>query len=233
MKVLIPMAGLGHRFAEYSDLPKPLIDVNGQPMISRVLDNLDLPGQHIFIVRTEHLTILEPLLKQHRPTSIIITVDKVTDGAACTCLLAKEYIDNDQHLVIANCDQLMNWDSELFLNAIHMTDVDGYILTFKSDSPKHSYAKINRHGYVTRVAEKEVISNIATCGVYHWSKGSYMVEACEQMISKNIRCKGEFYLCPSYNEMIDKGLIVKTFPVIRQHPIGTPEDLEEYLSVSQ
>lgn len=228
------MAGRGQRFAETGRyaVPKPLIDVGGRPMVARVLDNLDLPGRHIFIVRADSADTLAPLLNACRPGCTIIPVDRVTEGAACTCLLAKEYVNDDDHLVVANCDQLLDWDRELFLRSLS-GDVDGYILTFESDSPKNSYAKVNRHGYVTRVAEKEVISNLATCGVYHWAKGRYMVESCERMIAKGSRCRGEFYLCPSYNEMIEGGLIVKTLPVRHNYSIGTPEDLEAYLARPQ
>jgi len=227
--VLIPMAGRGSRFAEKGyDLPKPLIDVNGRPMVERVIDNLGIDGPHIFIVRSEHKSQLAPVLSRVRPGCVVIGIDQVTQGAACTCLLARELINNDEQLLVANCDQIMDWDPRQFADFVK-EDLDGSILTFTSQSPNNSYAKLNRHGYVTRVAEKEVISEVATCGVYHFSKGRYLVESCEKMIAAGRRCRGEFYLCPCYNEMIEDGLIVKTYPVKAHHPIGTPEELEKYL----
>lgn len=230
MNILIPMAGLGHRFAATGkfNVPKPLIDVQGMPMIGRVIENIGLDGHYIFIIRQEHSSMLTPVLKSFCECTIL-ELDHITEGAACTCLYAKEHVNNNDHLVIANCDQIMVWDREYFEAAIAVTDVDGYIFTFTSDSPKNSYAKVNRHGYVTRVAEKQVISNIATTGVYHWAKGKYMVDACEKMIDKGLRYNNEYYLCPCYNEMIDDGLIVKTIPTTQHYPIGTPEDLETYL----
>jgi dTDP-glucose pyrophosphorylase len=232
MNILIPMAGRGSRFAETGKytLPKPLIDVAGRPMIVRVLENIGIDGKYIFIIRKDMEDQLVPVFKEHCNNYEIINVSEITQGAACTCLLAEQYINNEEHLLVANCDQLMKWDILDFVDKINSTDVDAYIFTFISNSPNNSYAKINRHGYVTRVAEKVVISNIATTGVYHWCKGKYMVESCKKMIEKNIRYNNEFYLCPSYNEMIEDGLIVKTIPVEKHFPLGTPEELEFYIN---
>jgi dTDP-glucose pyrophosphorylase len=229
MNILIPMAGNGRRFVEKGYLlPKPLIDVFGQPMVQRVIENIGLTGHYIFIIQKKHQEQLTPILKSSKPDCTIIAIDYVTEGAACTCLLAKEYVNNDDHLVIANCDQIMDWNSQEFANLIK-SDIDACILTFTSQSPNNSYARVNRHGIVTRVAEKQVISDIATTGVYHWSKGKYMVESCEKMIAANKRWNNELYLCPSYNEMIEDGLIVVIHQVKAHHPIGTPEELERYL----
>ena len=230
MNILIPMAGNGKRFAEkgYS-LPKPLIDVQGRPMVERVIENIGLDGHYIFVIQNKHYEQLTPVLKTTKPDCTVITIDHVTEGAACTCLLAKEHINNDEHLVIANCDQIMDWDSQYFEDLIKSDWLDACILTFTSQCQNNSYARVNRLGIVTRVAEKQVISNIATCGVYHWSKGRYMVDSCEKMIAANKRWNNEFYLCPSYNEMIEDGLVVTTCQVKAHHPIGTPEELERYL----
>lgn len=233
MNVLIPMAGRGSRFADtgrYS-LPKPLIDVEGKPMVLAVIDNLGMENaKYIFLILKDHEEIVRPVLSA---VGEIVVVDSVTEGAACTCLLAKELINNDEPLLVANCDQIMDWSPSDFMVHVKGYDVDGCMITFDSDSPKNSYAKVNRHGYVTRVAEKEVISNLATTGVYYWSKGKFMVESCEKMIAKNIRTNNEFYLCPSYNEMIEDGLIVRTWHIQKHWPIGTPEDLETYLARSK
>lgn len=224
MNILIPMAGRGQRFVGYTSTPKPLIDVHGQPMILKVLENIGIRGRYIFLVLKEHFEAVKSIL-----SGDIIVVDKVTDGAACTCLLAKNLINTQEPLLIANCDQIMEWNVWDWLGFIDSEDMDGCIFTYTSNSPKNSFAKVNRLGLVTRVAEKQVISNIATCGVYYWAKGEYMVNSCEKMIAKNLRCNNEFYLCPSYNEMIEDGLLVKTWQIDKHWPIGTPEDLEIYL----
>jgi len=198
-------------------------------MVERVIENIGLDGKYVFVVQARHRDQLEPVLRRVKPDCEIIAVEGVTEGAACTCLLAKEYINNNDHLLVANCDQIMDWRPQEFLEFVADPNVDACILTFRSKSTNNSYAKINRLGIVTRVAEKKVISDIATCGVYHWSKGRYMVESCEKMIAADKRWNNEFYLCPSYNEMIEDGYIVRTLPVRAHYPIGTPEELERYL----
>jgi len=233
LNVLIPMAGAGSRFekAGYT-FPKPLIDVNGKPMIQVVVDNLNMDAQFIFIVQKSHLEkyCLTQTLNLIAPNCKIVTVDGITDGAACTTLLAKEFIDNDKQLVIANSDQFVEWCSDEFMYNMNTSDVDAGILSFHSTHPKWSYAKINNDGFVTEVAEKNPISNIATVGIYYWKKGSDYVKYAERMIQKNIRVNNEFYVCPVFNQAIEDGKKIKVFHIEKMWGIGTPEDLNIYLS---
>jgi dTDP-glucose pyrophosphorylase len=234
MKVLIPMAGAGSRFekAGYT-FPKPLIPVknnNDNPMIKTVVDNLNIDAEHIFIVRKEHYEkySLESLLNTISPKCKIIQVDSVTEGAACTALLAKEYINNDEPLVIANSDQFIVWDSNEFMYSMVGDQIDGGILTFNNSHPKWSYVRLGENGFIDLVKEKEVISDIATVGVYYWAKGSEFVRSAEQMISKNIRVNGEFYIAPTFNELILDGKKIKQFKIDKIYGLGTPEDLEYF-----
>jgi HAD superfamily hydrolase (TIGR01509 family) len=233
MKVLIPMAGAGSRFstAGYT-FPKPLIEVKGKPMIQVVIENLNIDAEHVFIVQKEHYEKyhLKTLLNMVSPGCKIVQTEGVTEGAACTTLLAKEYIDNDYPLLIANSDQFVEWDSNEFMYSMGADSIDGGILSFRSTHPKWSFAELDEKGFVKRVAEKEPISDIATVGIYYWSKGSDYVKYAEQMISKNIRVNNEFYVAPVYNEAIQHGKKVKTFDVKRMWGIGTPEDLNIFLS---
>jgi dTDP-glucose pyrophosphorylase len=232
LNVLIPMAGAGSRFekAGYT-FPKPLIDVKGKPMIQVVIDNLNIDANFIFIVQKSHREKynLDTLLNLITPNCKIVEVDGITEGAACTTLLAKEFINNDYPLVMANSDQFIVWDSNEFMYKMNETDCDGGIVTFKSTHPKWSFAKINETGYVTEVAEKNPISDIATVGVYYWKKGSDYVKFAEQMIQKNIRVNNEFYVCPVFNEAILSNLKIKTFDIKQMWGLGTPEDLNYYL----
>ena len=232
MKVLIPMAGAGSRFekAGYT-FPKPLIDVEGKPMIQAVVDNLNIEAQHIFIVQKSHYEKynLQQTLSQISPDCEIVQVDGVTEGAACTTLLAKQHIDNDEPLVIANSDQYVEWDSNEFMYSMVADSVDGGILTFKSTHPKWSYAKLGDDGFVCEVAEKKPISDIATVGIYYWKKGSDYVKYAEDMIEKNIRVNNEFYVCPVFNQAIEDNKKVKIFNVEKMWGIGTPEDLQIFL----
>lgn len=232
MKVLIPMAGAGSRFekAGYT-FPKPLIDVEGKPMIQAVVDNLNIEAQHVFIVQKSHYEKynLQQTLNQISPNCEIVQVDGITEGAACTTLLAKKYIDNDEPLVIANSDQYVEWDSNEFMYSMVADLVDGGILSFKSTHPKWSYAKLGDDGFVCEVAEKKPISDIATVGIYYWKKGSDYVRYAEDMIEKNIRVNNEFYVCPVFNQAIEDNKKVKIFNVEKMWGIGTPEDLQIFL----
>jgi HAD superfamily hydrolase (TIGR01509 family) len=233
VNVLIPMAGLGSRFADAGyDLPKPLIDVDGKPMIQRVVEDIAIDGNYIYIVQREHYEDynLEELLTSITPNCEIVQINGVTEGAAVTSLTAKHLIDNDFPLVIANSDQITNWDSDLFLTLAQASPIDGSIVVFKADNPKWSYADVDDFGYVTSVAEKQVISEHATAGIYLWTKGSDYVTFAEQMIHKNLRTNGEFYICPVYNEALLAGKKFTVFNIDSMNGIGTPEDLEAYLN---
>ena len=232
MNVLIPMAGAGSRFQQAGyTFPKPLIDVEGKPMIQVVVDNLNIDATFIYVVQKEHREKynLDTLLNLITPNCKIVEVDGITEGAACTTLLAKEFIDNDEQLVMANSDQFVEWDSNEFMYKMIEQKVDGGILTFTATHPKWSFAKVDEYGYVTEVAEKNPISDIATVGVYYWAKGSDYVKYAEQMISKDIRTNGEFYTCPTFNEAIGDGKKIKTFNIEKMWGLGTPEDLKYYL----
>lgn len=232
--VVIPMAGEGSRFAKNGyTFPKPLIDVNGKPMIQVVIDNLNMGSQSkfIFICRKEHVDKynLIHLLQAYSPNCEIITTDGLTEGAACSILLAKKYINNDKHLVLANSDQFMEWDSNQFMYSMIADEIDAGICTFKNTHPKWSFAKLDQYGFVERVAEKDPISDNATTGIYYWKHGSDFVKYAEQMIRKNIRVNNEFYTCPVFNEAIEDGKKIKIFPVERMWGIGIPEDLDYFL----
>ena len=174
---------------------------------------------------------LKYLLNLISPNCNIVQVDGITEGAACTTLLAKEFIDNDQPLLMANSDQFVQWDSSKTLYAFSNSESDGGILTFKASHPKWSYAKLNDEGFVTEVAEKKPISNNATVGIYWWKKGSDYVKYAEQMIKKNIRTNNEFYVCPVFNEAIqdNKKIIINEIEKEGMWGIGTPEDLKYFL----
>tara|TARA_R110000787_G_scaffold336_8_gene1243 strand:+ start:28119 stop:29504 length:1386 start_codon:yes stop_codon:yes gene_type:complete len=233
LNVLIPMAGAGSRFEQAGyTFPKPLIEINGKPMIQVVVDNLNFESKYTFIVQKKHREQynLDSMLGliSNRPN--IVEVDGVTEGAACTTLLAKDIINNDSPLIIANSDQFVDWDTSEFMYKMQEQDVDCGILTFKSTHPKWSFAKIDENGFVTEVAEKNPISNIATVGIYYWKRGSDYVKYAEQMINQNKRFNNEFYVCPVFNEAIKDGKKIKTFNIEKMWGLGTPEDLTIYLN---
>lgn len=234
LNVLIPMAGAGSRFttAGYT-FPKPLIDVDGTPMIQHVVNNLNIDANFIYIVRTEHYEKynLHSFLNAITPNCKIIQINKLTEGACCTTLLAEEYINNDNPLLITNSDQYMEWNSGEYYHSLNVNGVDGSILIFENNHPKWSYVKCDEYGNVVELKEKEVISNNATVGIYYWNKGSDYVKYSKQMIDKNIRVNNEFYVAPVYNEAIADGKVIKTHKIKKMWGLGTPEDLNTYLQV--
>lgn len=232
LNVLIPMAGAGSRFAQAGyTFPKPLIDVNGKPMIQVVVENLGVEANFIYACQKEHREKfnLDKMLPLITPDCKVIEVDGLTEGAACTALLAKEYIDNDNPLLFANSDQWVDWDPVQFMYDMQETKADGGIVTFKASHPKWSFAKVNEFGVVTEVAEKNPISDNATCGYYYWRKGSDFVKYAEEMIEKNVRVNNEFYVCPVYNQAIEDKKIIKIHEAKEMWGLGTPEDLEHFL----
>jgi len=232
LNVLIPMAGAGSRFASVGyTFPKPLIEVRGKPMIQIVVENLNIEANYIFIVQKEHYEKynLKYLLNVIAPNCKIVQVDGLTEGAACTTLLAKEFIDNENPLVMANSDQFVEWNSNECLYAFSADSIDGGIVTFEATHPKWSYAKLGEDGFVSEVAEKRPISNLATVGIYYWRHGNDYVRFAEQMIQKNIRTNNEFYVCPVFNEAIQDGKKIRIKNIDRMWGIGTPEDLNYFL----
>tara|TARA_R100000388_G_C7235320_1_gene157458 strand:+ start:261 stop:971 length:711 start_codon:yes stop_codon:yes gene_type:complete len=234
MKILIPMAGEGSRFAkEGFTFPKPLIDVAGKPMIQKVVENLSFDAEYIFLVRKKHLEKYEGLSGTlERVTNgrlKIVEVDGLTEGAACTALLAKEHINLDEDLLIANSDQFIEYEKQNFISLKDMTGTDSIVWTFNATHPKWSFVKTNSKGFITEVAEKRPISNIATCGIYWYRKGSDFVNYAERMIQKNIRVNNEFYIAPVYNELIQDNKTLIPFYVHKMWGLGTPEDLNHYM----
>ena len=232
LNVLVPMAGAGSRFTQQGyTFPKPLIEVNGKPMIQVVVENLNIEAHYIFIVQQSHYEKynLKYLLNLIAPGCDIVQVDGVTEGAACSTLLAKDYINNDAPLVMANSDQYVEWNSNECMYAFTADEIDGGIISFEASHPKWSYARVGDDGFVEEVAEKKVISNEATVGIYYWKKGSDYVKYAEDMIAKNIRVNNEFYVCPVFNQAIEDNKKIKVKRVNKMWGIGTPEDLDNFL----
>lgn len=231
MNILIPMAGAGSRFekAGYKD-PKPLIKVFDKPMISWVVNNIKNDDAHyIFIAQKEHCEKydFENTIKNICKKYSIIQIEGITEGAACTTLLAKHLINNDDQLITANSDQYVEWSNDEFKSFYSNPDLDGNILIFNSNHPKWSYVKTN-NGYVTEVKEKVVISDMATVGIYYWKKGSDYVKYAEQMINNNDRFNNEFYVCPVFNYAVKNNKKIGVFNINKMWGLGTPEDLEYF-----
>jgi NDP-sugar pyrophosphorylase family protein len=237
INIVIPMAGMGKRFADvgFPD-PKPFIPVKGQIMIERVLNNLHYKdARYILIARKEHVEARRDQVEylKSKYNVIIEEVERVTDGAACTVLKAHRHINNDEPLLIANSDQIVDASIADFIDDCAKRKLDGSILTFPSDHPKWSYAKTDQDGIVTEVKEKVVISNKATVGIYLFSKGRDFVDGALDMIAEADKFNHEYYVCPIYNHLakINKKVGIYDIQENQMHGTGTPEDLENYLKM--
>ena len=237
MKIIIPMAGRGSRFKNNGYLlPKPFIDVDGQPMISMVIDNLkpqSINYEFIFIALKEHVDnyFLEDILKDKLENFKLVIIDDVTDGAAQTVLKASHLFDTDENALIANCDQFIDIDIEKYLLNINVSSY-GDIQCMYANSPKWSYIEYSDN-YVKKVVEKEVISDVATTGLYWFKSGKLCIKYLKKLVANNIKSKGEFYVAPAYNLLIEDGLQV-TFSTIGKdsdvmYGTGTPDDLNYFL----
>lgn len=235
LNIVIPMAGRGQRFADAGyGLPKPLIPIHGQPMIQVVISNLAPSCSHrfIFLILREHDEHygLSTHLRQWAPGCKVIFVDQVTEGAACTVLLARDEIDSDEPLMIANCDQYIDADINSYLSSIGTAD--GLIMTMWADDAKWSFVRMDSDGRVSEVVEKVVISNEATVGIYNFRRGADFVAGADAMIAENLRVNGEFYVAPVYNALIRGGADVRVHSIGKvgagMHGIGTPADLEAF-----
>ncbi|WP_103559593.1 glycosyltransferase family 2 protein [Campylobacter concisus] len=241
MNILIPMAGLGSRFAKAGyKKPKPFIDVSGKPMIVRVLENLKYPdAKYILVAQWEHLQKEKELVEkiEHEFNAVFVPIEKLSEGTACTVLYARKFINNSTPLLIANSDQIVDIDIAAFIDDCKNRELDGSILTFVDEykDPKWSFAKIDDNGLVKEVKEKEVISPYATVGIYLYSRGSDFVNSAVDMIARNDRVNNEFYTCPTYNYAIKDGLKIGIYNIRfnQMHGIGTPEDLNSYLKIIQ
>lgn len=236
MNIVIPAAGLGSRFEKEGwKKPKPFIDINNNFMLELVIENLSVPNANYFVLmRSEHIHQFRSEINKLESLGVkIIEVPGLTEGTACTVLIAREHIENDKPLLIANSDQIIDFDVNTMIKKMKKNYLDGSILVFEDSemNPKWSFAKLNEDGLVTQVAEKEPISKFATVGIYLFNKGKDFCRYADQMINNNDRVNNEFYTCPVYNYIISAGrnIGVCKIHMKQMHGIGTPLDLNIYL----
>lgn len=238
LQVLMPMGGLGSRFAKKGyTTPKPLIEVDGKPMFMRALDSFkNIAGvQHIFVIRREHDEVygLAAQIKAQLPQAKIAILDHDTSGAVETCLAAKDLIDDSTPITIADCD--IYFESTRYFKkvakAAETIKPDGMLLTFPSSDPRYSYVKIDPEGKVLRTAEKVVISNHAILGGYFFRNGRLFKELAELFVSGGLPSGlKEFYMSHLFNMLLEKKGIVEIADVDTMYIFGTPEELSAYLS---
>ena len=232
-QILIPMGGAGSRFSVAGyDKPKPFIKFHNKTMIENVIENLGVDNYYTLITQESHYQNFKEVYDNISNRVLNFNtrlLSGITQGAAESCLLAREYVNQELPLMIANCDQMIDLDMTIFYNWFINSKLDGAIMTFNSQSIKNSYAAIDSNNYVIRTAEKEVISKYATNGIYVWKNCNDFFNAAEEMIGNNIRVNNEFYVAPVFNINISWGQKIGIYHIDGHWPIGTPEDLQIYL----
>jgi choline kinase len=227
------MAGLGSRFLTKGfTVPKPLIDINGTIMIIRSIQSIGIHNaKYLFVItKNEYSESVKTEISKHVNCEFI-EINYLTEGPACSALLFKDQINNDEELIIANCDQIMEWNTANFL--LNVRQYDGAVVTYHETTDKNSYARIDGHGQVVEIQEKNVISNISLNGIHYWKQGKHFVSSAEEMIKEDVRApNGEFYVGPSYNYMIKHKLVVGIYHIPNEmhHSVGVPDDLEKFIN---
>lgn len=246
MNILIPIVGRGTRVKNYN-IPKPLIPVNGKPIIQRCIESFKIPANYIFIVRkfseypeADYTTELKNLLKSLKSTASIIEIDYVTEGPACSALLAKNLIDNSEELIVTNCDQQTDWNPSGFLNYVRDSNCDGCVITYPhgdivvgQPSP-YSFIQLNEDGVATLLEEKFAISEHALNGIHYWKKGSDFVKTAEEMIRNNDRINNEFYISKTYNYLIKDNKKVVSYKMNPKEfwALGSQQEIEKFLNAN-
>ncbi len=237
MKVVMPIAGSGSHFVEKGyKLPKPLIEIRGKHMIKWATDSIPFarPRDMVFITLKEHekkYNLEQKLRELYSDEITVLTVNRVTEGAACTVLLAKDLINTNEELIIYNTDQYFRVSVESAIKNLPV-DFSGLIPVFQSTNPKWSFAKTDANSVVTQIAEKVPISTNATAGLYYFRYGKDFAWAAQQMIAKNIRHNNQFYVSPVYNELIARGDKILAVRISHLWDLGSPECIEQFENIT-
>ncbi len=234
------MAGEGSRFAKAGwTTPKPLIELRGVPLFMRAINSVALEGvdmKYSFIVRQEHIDNqgIDKLIKDIQPDANVFSVLKTTRGAVETCLVAESAIDDEDAIVVMDCDlefRSVRYN-ELVAAALSVpaNQADGgALVSFNSDNPRYSYALVDNEGRVLRTAEKEPISNHALCGAYFFGSGRDFKRIAHQLLDDGTQGKAEFYVSLLYNYLLAEGKVVRLATMEEYYSYGTPEELNNYL----
>lgn len=235
MNIVIPMAGGDALFRQHGfPFPKPVIEIAGRPLVEHAFDCLSRirDARFIFVIRKDDdlRFHLREVLQLMAPDSVVLRADGETAGAACTALLAVEYIDNDEELVIANSDQILDIDLDAAIGEFRARGLDAGTLVFDSVHPRWSFVKTDAEGFVVEAAEKRPISRNATAGFYYFRQGRFFVEAAQNLIRKDASVNGGYFVCPTFNEMILRQKRIGVIGIERERyvSLATPQAVEEY-----
>lgn len=235
MNILIPMAGAGSRLAKNGyNLPKPLIKVLNKSLIEYSIDSFNVEGRFIFITRAyedaTHNAALTDILTERRPEHIEIRLDALTNGATETALMAEDFINNDEPLIIYNCDQLIRWDPSKFLKFIDEHKPDAALVLYNSRDPKNSFAEID-NGVITNVVEKNAVSDHALIGFHYWARGRDFVASAKRLQETFLlNGRPECYVSETFN-YLPAGSKILPYHVSNNTyvSLGTPADISRFV----
>ncbi|MBW2968068.1 NTP transferase domain-containing protein [Candidatus Woesearchaeota archaeon] len=241
MKILIPMAGKGKRFSDFLS-PKPLIEIDGKPMIEHVLEYFPRNAEFIFACNEYHLetTDLKDVLARLAPNGRIVRVTDNVLGPAYTSLTAFDYIDDDEEVIVNYCDFIQTWDFNDFMTKVREHRPDGAIVSFRGFHPSslgttyYAYMKVNESGFITDLKEKESFSDdrtkdFASTGTYYFASGKLFKRYIKDLLSHPENAvKGEFYMSLPFKLMMRDGLKILNYEAEKFICLGTPRDYELY-----
>jgi NDP-sugar pyrophosphorylase family protein len=239
ISIVIPMGGLvTPKFKEAGFVKsKPFTDIKGKTLIERVMENVSLPdAKFILVVHRRDLDSSSDVLTKinSKFSCDFISLDRPTDGAAYTVLQAKSFINNENPLLIVNCDHLIDEKLEKFVEDANARNLDGSVLTFPDPERKTKgcFVELGPEGFVSRTREKKAISQIAAVGIYWYKKGSFFVEAAEKMIAAKDLDSKVFYVGPACNYMLKNSRKIGAFSIeaAKMHGLSTPEDLQKFIN---
>lgn len=234
MKAVMPVAGLGSRFATVGiTKPKPLIKIGGKPMVRWAAASIPFvnDGDFVFIVRQAHVDRFEiddRLREIFSPSTDVIIIDSLTDGPACTARLAMETIDKSEPVIITDSDHYFQSEAYSALVSEEPTEIDGAIPVFESQNEGLSYSAVNEERQITRIKEKEPISAYANIGAYYFAAFGDFLTALERTEADDQRVNDEYYVAPTYNELIADGKTVVARECDTVWSLGTPESVERF-----
>lgn len=232
INVLLPAMGTSSFFKD-SYFPKPMYEIKGKTMLELIVEdyaNLE-PKNYIFIFSDEdclkfHIDSSAKLLSL---ASQVIRLRNQTAGALCTCLMAVNYVNDDEELIIANSDQIIEVDYRRVIDYFHGMDADAGVITFPNIHPRWSYAR-KKNDEVVEVAEKRPLSKDAIAGFYYYKHGKDFVEAAKNAVIKRNNLNGKYYISASINELILMGKKVGYFDIEKKQyrSFYSPAKIKEY-----
>jgi NDP-sugar pyrophosphorylase family protein len=241
VQIVLPMTGLGKRFKEagYTD-PKPLIDVDGKPMIEHVIGLFPGETNVLAICNSVHLveTNLRSELTRICPTAMILSVPYRGKGPVDTVLYVDDFISDDDEVIVSYCDYGTEWDYQRFLEEARSNRADGSIACYRGFHPHHlgpdCYAYVQETDrWASAIQEKKPftenkLNEFASNGTYYFRTGKLLKEFAWKLVQSGETIRGEFYVSMIYNHMLTAGLKVRVFEIERMLQWGTPLDLQTY-----